>query len=89
MPLARYTLKPGINREGTSYSNEGSWFDCDKIRFRQGRPEKIGGWAKKSTDYFLGSARKLHQWVNLDTDKLVGLGTHLKLYIFKYHLFKY
>tara|TARA_R100000995_G_scaffold55776_2_gene27466 strand:+ start:126 stop:1970 length:1845 start_codon:yes stop_codon:yes gene_type:complete len=83
MPLARYTLKPGINREGTSYSNEGSWFDCDKIRFRQGRPEKIGGWAKKSTDYFLGSARKLHQWVNLDTDKLVGLGTHLKLYILK------
>ena len=83
MPLARYTLKPGINREGTSYSNEGSWFDCDKIRFRQGRPEKIGGWVKKSTDYFLGSARKLHQWVNLDTDKLVGLGTHLKLYILK------
>ena len=47
MPLARYTFKPGINREGTSYSNEGNWFDADKIRFRAGRPEKIGGWVKK------------------------------------------
>jgi len=81
MPLARYTLKPGINKEGTSYSNEGSWYDCDKIRFRQGRPEKIGGWTKKSINTFLGSARRLHQWVSLDTDKLIGLGTHLKLYI--------
>jgi len=81
MPLARYTLKPGINKEGTSYSNEGSWYDCDKIRFRQGRPEKIGGWTKKSINSFLGSARRLHQWVSLDTDKLIGLGTHLKLYI--------
>jgi hypothetical protein len=81
MPLARYTLKPGINKEITSYSNEGSWFDCDKVRFRDGRPEKIGGWVKKSINSFLGSARRLHQWVSLDTDKLVGLGTHLKLYI--------
>ena len=81
MPLARYTLKPGINKEGTSYSNEGSWFDCDKIRFRQGRPEKIGGWSKTSVNSYLGSGRKLHQWVALDSDQFVGLGTHLKLYL--------
>ena len=81
MPLARYTLKPGINKEGTSYSNEGSWFDCDKIRFRQGRPEKIGGWSKTSINSYLGSGRKLHQWVALDSDQFVGLGTHLKLYL--------
>ena len=81
MPLARYTLKPGINKEGTSYSNEGSWFECDKIRFRQGRPEKIGGWSKTSINSYLGSGRKLHQWVALDSDQFVGLGTHLKLYL--------
>jgi len=83
MPLARYTLKPGINKEGTSYSNEGSWFDCDKIRFRKGRPEKIGGWSKTSSNSYLGSSRKLHQWVALDSDQFVGLGTHLKLYLKK------
>ena len=81
MPLARYTLKAGINKEGTSYSNEGSWFDCDKVRFRRGRPEKIGGWLKLSDNIFLGSARKLHQYVALDGDQFVSLGTHLKLYL--------
>jgi len=81
MPLARYTLKPGINKEGTSYSNEGSWFDCDKVRFRQGRPEKIGGWIKTSLNSYLGSGRRLHQWVALDSDQFLGLGTNLKLYL--------
>ena len=75
MPLTRYTFKPGINKEGTSYSNEGNWFDADKIRFRAGRPEKIGGWVKKSINSFLGSARKLHQWISLVTDKFISLGT--------------
>ena len=87
MPLTRYTFKPGINKEGTSYSNEGNWFDADKIRFRAGRPEKIGGWVKKSVNTFLGSARKLHQWVGLDTDKFIALGTHLKLYLLKGNTF--
>ena len=87
MPLARYTFKPGINKEGTSYSNEGNWFDADKIRFRAGRPEKIGGWVKKSINSFLGSARKLHQWIGLDTDKFIGLGTHIKLYLLKGNAF--
>ncbi len=87
MPLTRYTFKPGINKEGTSYSNEGNWFDADKIRFRAGRPEKIGGWVKKSFNSFLGSARKLHQWVALDTDKFISLGTNLKLYLLKGNTF--
>jgi hypothetical protein len=83
MPLSRYTFQPGINREGTSYSNEGGWHDCDKIRFRAGRPEKIGGWVKNNVNTFLGLCRKLHQWVALDSDKFVGLGTNLKLYLNK------
>tara|TARA_R100000963_G_C4642883_1_gene106561 strand:+ start:50 stop:1897 length:1848 start_codon:yes stop_codon:yes gene_type:complete len=81
MPLSRYTFQPGINKEGTSYSNEGGWYDCDKIRFRAGRPEKIGGWTKNTSDTFLGSCRRLHQWVALNGDKFIGLGTNLKLYI--------
>ena len=81
MPLSRYTFQPGINKEGTSYSNEGGWFDCDKIRFRAGRPEKIGGWAKNVLSTFLGTCRRLHQWVALNGDKFIGLGTNLKLYI--------
>ena len=83
MPLSRYTFQPGINREGTSYSNEGGWHDCDKIRFRAGRPEKIGGWVKNNVNTFLGLCRRLHQWVALDSDKFVGLGTNLKLYLNK------
>jgi len=83
VPLSRYTFQPGINKEGTSYSNEGGWYDCDKIRFRSGRPEKIGGWVKNNLNTFLGICRKLHQWVALDSDKFIGLGTNLKLYLNK------
>ena len=83
MPLSRYTFQPGINKEGTSYSNEGGWYDCDKVRFRAGRPEKIGGWVKNNINTFLGLCRKLHQWVALDSDKFIGLGTTLKLYLNK------
>ncbi len=83
VPLSRYTFQPGINKEGTSYSNEGGWYDCDKVRFRAGRPEKIGGWVKNNLNTFLGLCRKLHQWVALDSDKFIGLGTNLKLYLNK------
>jgi len=79
--LQKLQFKPGINRETTSYSNEGGWFDCDKIRFRFGLPEKIGGWVKKSGASFLGSCRALHPWVALDSSQYIGVGTHLKYYI--------
>ncbi len=81
MPLQKLQFKPGINREVTSYSNEGGWFDCDKIRFRFGYPEKIGGWEKYSSSTYLGSARALHNWVALDGSNFLGVGTHLKYYI--------
>ena len=81
MPLTKLQFKPGINREVTSYSNEGGWFDMDKVRFRFGYAEKIGGWLRNSSVAFLGTARALHPWVALDGTQYVGVGTHLKYYI--------
>ena len=81
MPLTKLQFKPGINREVTAYSNEGGWIDCDKIRFRFGYPEKIGGWEKYSNNTYLGTARRLHSWIALDGSKYLGLGTNLKYYI--------
>ena len=81
MPLTKLQFKPGINRETTSYSNEGGWFDVDKVRFRFGYPEKIGGWSKYSSTAFLGTCRALHPWSALDGTSFIGVGTHLKYYI--------
>jgi hypothetical protein len=81
MPLQKLQFRPGINREGTDYSNEGGWFDCDKVRFRSGFPEKIGGWIRLSNDTYLGVARALWNWVTLNGANLLGVGTNLKYYI--------
>ncbi len=81
MPYAKLQFKPGINREVTSYTNEGGWYDGDKIRFRFGFPEKIKGWVKQSPQSFLGSCRALLPWVTLNQDKLIGVGTSVKYYI--------
>lgn len=81
MPLKKITLKPGVNREGTRYSTEGGWFSCDKIRFRSGQPEKIGGWQQVTNEQFLGICRSLWSWAALSGIRYVGLGTNLKYYI--------
>jgi hypothetical protein len=81
MPLKKLQLKSGVNREGTRYSTEGGWFSCDKIRFRSGQPEKIGGWLQITNDQFLGICRSLWAWSSLGGAKYVGLGTNLKYYI--------
>ena len=81
MPLQKLQFKPGINRESTNYSNEGGWFDCDKIRFRSGYPEKIGGWTQQNSTQFLGTARALWAWVDLAGNNYIGVGTNLKYYI--------
>jgi len=81
MPLQSLKFNAGINREITSYSNEGGYYDGDKIRFRFGYPEKIGGWEKYSPNQYLGSARRLHNWIALDSSNYLGIGTHLKYYI--------
>jgi hypothetical protein len=81
MPLQKLTFRPGINREGTAYDNEGGWFDCNLVRFRKGRPEKFGGWQKLTTNTYLGTARALHSWISLAGTKYLGLGTTWKYYI--------
>ena len=80
MALAKYVFRPGINKEGTNYSNEGGWFDADKVRFRKGKPERIGGWEKFSTGTFIGTCRKIYPYKAIDGDSFVILGTHQKLY---------
>ena len=81
MPLVKLKFKAGINRDITPYSNEGGWVDGDKIRFRMGFPEKIGGWEKLSPLTYQGTARALKNWIALDGSDYLGLGTHLKYYI--------
>jgi hypothetical protein len=81
MPLQKILLKPGVNRENTRYTNEGGWYESDKVRFRQGTPEKIGGWARISAATFVGVCRSLWNWVTLGSQNLLGIGTNLKFYI--------
>ena len=81
MPLKKILLKPGVNRENTRYTNEGGWYESDKVRFRQGTPEKIGGWQRISANTFVGICRSLWNWVTLAGKNLLGIGTDYKFYV--------
>ena len=81
MPLQKLQFRPGLNREGTDYSNEGGWYDADKVRFRSGFPEKIGGWTRMANAQFLGLARSLWNWLALNSSNFLGVGTTVKYYI--------
>ena len=81
MPLQKILFKPGVNKENTRYTTEGGWYECDKVRFRQGNPEVIGGWNRLSTATFLGVCRSLWNWVLLDGRNIIGVGTNLKFYL--------
>jgi hypothetical protein len=81
MPLQKLAFRPGLNREGTDYANEGGWYDGDKIRFRSGFPEKIGGWSQLSNNQYLGVARNLWNWQALNGSNYLGVGTNIKYYI--------
>ena len=81
MPLTKLLFKPGVNRENTRYTNEGGWFECDKVRFRQGTPEVIGGWQRISTTTYLGVCRSMWNWTTLSNLNLLGLGTNVKFYL--------
>jgi hypothetical protein len=81
MPLQKIVLKSGVNRENTRYTNEGGWYESNLVRFRQGTPEKIGGWVQISANTFLGVCRSLWNWVTLASRNLLGVGTNLKFYI--------
>ncbi len=93
MPLKKILVRPGVARENTRYLSENvgptgvngsyaaGWYDCDKIRFRSGSAEKLGGWAPFSTSYYLGICRSLNNWVTLGGNSLIGVGTNLKFYV--------
>ena len=79
--LTKLQLKPGVNRENTSYQQETGWYECDKIRFRAGTPETIGGWEKISNDTYLGICRSMWNWVTLGGVNIISVGTNLKYYL--------
>ena len=82
MPLSKLVFRPGINRDQTNYASEGGWYECDKIRFRSGFPEKIGGWEQYNFQLFLGVCRSLFNWVVAsDGNNLMSLGTNKKIYV--------
>jgi hypothetical protein len=91
MPLQKLQFRPGVNRESTTLANEGTYFEMDKVRFRSGFPEKIGGWVADTgtsdsvlappTGSYWGVARSLWNWITLSSYNLLGIGTNLKFYI--------
>jgi len=81
MPLQKLQLRPGVNREGTTLANEGGWFECNKIRFRSGYPQKLGGWQPISSSTYIGTARSLWNWVTLQGYNLLAVGTSSKYYV--------
>ena len=81
MPLKKLVFKSGVNKENTRYTTEGGWYECDKVRFRQGTPEKIGGWVPLSPNTFLGICRSLWNWITLGGLNVVSVGTNLKFYL--------
>src|SRR5215467_4659027 len=81
MPLQKLQFRPGIVRDSTDYSQSGGWFDGDKIRFRFGYPEKIGGWQAVVKQPIPGVCRHIHQWATLESDRYVALGTSECLYV--------
>ena len=81
MPFQKLQFKPGVNRDQTNYTNEGGWYECDKIRFRSGMPEKIGGWLKATSEFMIGSCRQMFGWVTSYQDNLLACGTNKKAYL--------
>jgi len=81
MPLQKLKFNPGVDRENTRYAAEGGWYETDKVRFRRGMPQKIGGWVRLSAATFLGVCRSMLNWVTLQQQNLVSVGTNLKYYI--------
>jgi hypothetical protein len=81
MPFLKLKFRPGINRDTTNYANEGGWYECDKIRFFSGYPQKIGGWVETTSERFIGTCRQMWNWITSYTDNLLALGTNEKVYI--------
>ena len=80
--LVPLNFNPGINRERTRYSTKGHWYDANRVRFRDGQPENIRGWAKKLSTKFAGIARAVTSWASLSGDTYAAFGTNQLLYLF-------
>ncbi len=81
MSFLKLNFKPGINRDTTNYSGKGGWWDCDKVRFFSGFPQKLGGWQKVTTEKFVGVCRQVWNWITSFSDNFLAIGTDIKLYI--------
>ena len=81
MPLFPMKFKPGLNRDQTNYSNEGGWWECNKVRFRSGYPEKLGGWVRATINPLVGVCRQMFGWVTSFQDNFLALGTNSKVFI--------
>ena len=81
MPLQKLQFKPGVNRDQTNYTNEGGWFECDKIRFRSGYPQKLGGWLRYGTFTIIGICRQMFNWITTQSDNYLAMGTSKKVYL--------
>ena len=79
MPLQKLQFKPGVNRDQTNYTNEGGWFQCDKIRFRSGYPQKLGGWLRYGTFTIIGICRQMFNWITTQSDNYLAMGTSKKV----------
>lgn len=81
MTMQKLQFKPGVNRDQSNYTNEGGWYACDKIRFRSGQPQKIGGWFKSVSQVLIGTCRQMFTWITTNSDNFMAVGTNKKLYI--------
>ena len=81
MTFQKLNFRPGVNRDQTNYTNEGGWYECDKIRFRSSMPQKIGGWIKATPEYMLGICRQMFGWITSYGDNFLACGTNKKAYI--------
>ena len=81
MPFLKLNFRPGINRDQTSYSGEGGWYECDKIRFFSGYPQKLGGWQKATPYFFFGTSRQVFNWITSYNDNFLAVGTNNHVYI--------
>ena len=81
MALSKLIFKPGINRDQTNYASEGGWYSMDKVRFRSGFPEKIGGWTVANQNAYTDAARSIFSWSTTDGSQLIGIGTNSRVYV--------
>jgi hypothetical protein len=81
MTMQKLQFKPGVNRDQSNYTNEGGWYACDKIRFRSGQPQKIGGWLRSGIYTLLGVCRQMFTWISTNSDNNMAIGTNKKLYV--------